>query len=86
MLRNFIEAQSFDPDGHQAVTSIGKQNLNIAYDSNGVFVRVSAIGRASQQLLHAVVRPRTLRICHYYLLTGQLEGHYMYDTMRRNFY
>lgn len=60
-LPEFIEAQSMDPNCHQAVTSVEKPNSTITYNTDGLIGLVSTIDGASQRFLSTVQRPRILR-------------------------
>lgn len=81
-----IEVQSVDLDCLEAVTSIGKPNSTMNYDTDGIIVSALPVDRASQQLVSAILRSTILRLCHYSLLVGSKGERRMYDKMRRNFY
>lgn len=53
------------------------------YNSNAALASVSPINGPSQRVLPAVLRPKTLSICDYWLLVRDPEEHHMYVTMPR---
>lgn len=67
-------ARSANPDCRQAVTSVGNPTPTIAYDANGVSVRVSPLDGASKRVMPAVLSPKILRLCLYLLLAGHLKN------------
>lgn len=81
-----IQPQTMDNKRQCSARTVRKENYTFPYDADGVFIRVSAIDRASQRYVPAVLRPRLLRLCYYSLLAGHLGERRMYDSLRWEFY
>lgn len=82
----FIEIQLEDTYSNQARRYIGLPNIAFTYDQNGTSLRKVPINCAIQKVVPSSFRTRLLNLAHYSLLSTHAGEHWMYESLKREFY